>query len=56
VGKWLAPAFPERAFPQGPNPQRAFSVIKEGKFKKEIIPIEVKISRKETKCSDSQHG
>jgi hypothetical protein len=56
VGKWLSPAFLESSFPQGSSRQRAFSAIKEGKFKEEIIPIEVKISKKETKCSDSQHG
>ncbi|MGD0819114.1 MAG: thiolase family protein [Desulfomonilia bacterium] len=33
--------------------QRAISAIKEGKFKEEIIPIEVKVSKKQTKIIDT---
>jgi acetyl-CoA C-acetyltransferase len=33
--------------------QRALAAIKEGKFKEEIIPIEVKVSKKETKVIDT---
>jgi len=33
--------------------QRAVSAIKEGKFKEEIIPIEVKVSKKQTKIFDT---
>ena len=33
--------------------QRALAAIKDGKFKKEIIPMEVKVSKKETKIIDT---